>query len=58
MIAARAAGMVGVGVTAGSAVQAGDLTSAGAVRVCKTLRGVIQLIGREPSEIARVEREP
>ena len=58
MIAARAAGMVAMGVTAGSAVRAGDLTSAGAVKVCKTLRGVIQLIGREPSGIARVESEP
>jgi beta-phosphoglucomutase len=58
MIAARAAGMVAVGVTAGSAVQASDLTSAGAVRVCKTLRGLIQFIGRERSGIARVEREP
>jgi len=58
MIAARAAGMVAVGVTAGSAVQAGDLTSAGAVTVCKTLRGVIQLLGRERSGIARPEREP
>jgi HAD superfamily hydrolase (TIGR01509 family) len=45
MIAAKAAGMIAVGVTAGSAVHADDLSEAGAAIVCKTLRNVKELIG-------------
>jgi len=50
MVAARAAAMVAVGVTAGSAVRADDLFLAGAVTVCKTLREVIKLIGPGPAK--------
>jgi len=53
MVAAKAATMVAVGVTAGSAVRPDALASAGAVKVCKTLRGVIQLLGGGPAHKGR-----
>ena len=53
MVAAKAATMVAVGVIAGSAVRADALASAGAVKVCKTLREVIQLLGGGPAHKGR-----
>jgi len=44
MIAAKAASMVAIGVTAGSAVRADALFAAGAARVCTTLRGVMKIV--------------
>ncbi|TLZ58175.1 MAG: HAD family phosphatase [Methanobacteriota archaeon] len=46
MRAARAAAMIAIGVTAGSAVRGDDLRAAGATIVCKTLRRVRKLVGQ------------
>ena len=56
MVAAKAAKMPAVAVTAGSAVGAGDLREAGATVVCTTLRGVMRLVRREPPTRDRKSR--